>query len=120
MSDRPKSVGASTNVSALAKPSELRPAAPAGGGAAVAEADDRAHAADPHRPLPPVIRSAFRGGEDVQLTQDQLYADKVLVRRGERGRIMHQSSQAAAWVVWFPMMGDKLRVVPEQLLQRVP
>ncbi|MBX3467849.1 MAG: hypothetical protein KF878_13275 [Planctomycetes bacterium] len=118
MSDRPKSVGASTNVSALAKPSELRPA-PAGGATAVAAPDDRAHAADPHRPLPPVIRSVYRGGEQVQLTQDQLYADKVLVRRGERGRIMHQSSQAAAWVVWFPMMGDKLRVVPERLLQQV-
>lgn len=117
MSDRPKSVGAITNVSALAKPSELHPAG-SSNGAAVAS-PERAHAADPHRPLPAPLSSPFRGGEDVQLMQDQLYADKVLVRRGERGRIMHQSSQAASWVVWFPMMGDKYRVVPEKLLQRL-
>ncbi len=117
MSDRPKSVGAITNVSALAKPSELRPGA-SSSGAGVATAE-RAHAGDPHRALPAPLHSPFRGGEDVQLTQDQLYADKVLVRRGERGRIMHQSSQAASWVVWFPMMGDKTRVVPEKLLQRI-
>jgi hypothetical protein len=114
--DRPKSVGASTNVTALAKPSELRPAA--SGQAPVAVAD-HGHAGDPHRALPPVIKSAFRGGEDVQLGADQLYADKVLVRRGERGRVMFPSSQAASWVIWFPMMGEKYRVVPERLLQRV-
>jgi len=114
--DRPKSVGASTNVTALAKPSELRPAA---AGAAPAPAADHGHAGDPHRALPPVIKTIFRGGEDVQLSADQLYADKVLVRRGERGRIMHPSSQAASWVVWFPMMGEKYRVVPERLLARV-
>lgn len=117
MSERQKSVGASTNVSALAKPSELKPAG-SGNGTAVL-VPERARAGDPHRALPDVLRSPFAGGEDVQLLQDQLYADKVLVRRGERGRIMHQSSQAAAWVVWFPMMGDKYRVVPEKLLQRV-
>lgn len=119
MSDRPKSVGAITNVSALAKPSELQPAGASSNGTAVTTTTARAHAADPHRPLPPPLRSPFRGGEEVQLLQDQLYADKVLVRRGERGRIMYQSSQAASWVVWFPMMGDKYRVVPEKLLQRV-
>lgn len=115
MGDRPKSVGASTNVTALARPSELRPAA----AVATAPAADRAHAGDPHRALPPVIKTAFRGGEDVQLGADQLYADKVLVRRGERGRVMFPSSQAASWVVWFPMMGEKYRVVPERLLARV-
>ena len=114
MSDRPKSPGAITNVSALAKPSELRPAAPA-----PVAADDRAHAVDPHRAdLPAPMRIAFRGGEEVQLMADQLYADKVLVRRGERGKVMHPSSQAAAWVVWFPMVGEKYRVVPERLLQK--
>jgi hypothetical protein len=115
VSDRPKSPGASTNVSALAKPSELRPAAVA----QQAPAGERAHATDPHRgDLPPPMRIAFHGGEDVQLLQDQLYADKVLVRRGERGRVMHPSSQAASWVVWFPMVGEKYRVVPERLLQK--
>lgn len=115
MSDRPKSPGAITNVSALAKPSDVMPAAPAPS----APAGARAHAADPHRgDLPAPMRIAFHGGEEVQLMQDQLYADKVLVRRGERGRVMHPSSQAASWVVWFPMVGEKYRVVPERLLQK--
>jgi hypothetical protein len=117
VSERPKSPGAITNVSALAKPSELAPAAPAG-----ATATAVAHAHTPgvdRKNLPPVIRAVYHGGEKVQLQQDQLYADKVLIRRGETGRIMHPSSQAAAWVVLFPMVGSKLRVVPEHLLARV-
>ena len=114
MSDRPRSVGAITNASALTKPSELQPApAPAPDAR-----PDQAHAPSLDRALPPPMRIAFGPGDAVQLAEDQRYADRALVRKGERGKVMHPSSQAASWVVWFPMMGPKYRVVPEGLLSR--
>ena len=39
--------------------------------------------------------------------------------KGEKGRAMHPSSQAAAWVVLFPRVGKRLRVIPEPLLRIV-
>ena len=70
------------------------------------------------RHLPPPFAVAYHGGETVTLAQDQLYADRVMIRKGERGRVMYPSSQAAAWVVHFPRIGPKYRVVPEPLLSR--
>lgn len=109
-------VGASTNVASLAKPSELRtPAAPAPAAAAAPQA----RSLPIEREVPPPMKLAFRGGDQVTLLEDQLYADRVLVRKGERGRVMHPSSQAAAWVVHFPRINAKYRVVSERLLARV-
>jgi hypothetical protein len=108
-------VGATTNATSITKPSELRPpsaAAPAAPGA------PRAMCPHLDRDLPPPIKIAFGGGDQVTLLEDQLYADKVLVRKGERGRVMYPSSQAASWVVHFPRVGAKYRVVPERLLAR--
>lgn len=116
MSDRPpRSVGAITNASALTKPSDMR--APSGARASAPTAP-LAKSPPLDRHVPPCMKIAFAPGDAVQLAEDQRYADKVLVRRGERGRVMHPSSQAASWVVSFPMMGPKLRVVPERLLRR--
>ena len=96
---------------AITRPSDLK------GGAAVATAGPRATTPGTPRQVPPPMSIAFHGGEPVKLLEDQLYADKVLVRRGEKGTVLYPSSQAAAWVVRFPRMGAKLRVVPERLLE---
>jgi len=78
------------------------------------------HAAHPDRELPPVYTLQFRGGELVELTKDQRYADQVVIRAGERGKTLHPSSQAASWVVLFPRISSsKPYVVPEWLLSRV-
>lgn len=79
-----------------------------------------AHGRDePVRPdLPPPMQIAFRGGELVELTKDQHYADLVVVRAGERGKTICPSSQAAHWVVLFPRIGPETRVVPEWRLRR--
>ena len=69
------------------------------------------------RELPPVMRIAFEPGQLVELREDQVFSDRVVIRRGERGKTMYPSSQAAAWVVSFPRVGPKLRVIPEHLLQ---
>ncbi len=107
-------VGASTNVASLAKPSELQPHA----SPAASPASPQARTCTIERELPPPMKIAFVGGDQVTLLEDQLYADRVLVRRGERGRVMQPSSQAAAWVVHFPRVGPKYRVVSERLLAR--
>ena len=112
---------ATSNVNSLATPSDL------GGkpGAAVAStrakrADGEAHAGHTDRELPPVYTLQFRGGELVELTKDQRYADQVVIRAGERGKTLHPSSQAASWVVLFPRISSsKPYVVPEWLLSRV-
>jgi hypothetical protein len=109
----PRSVGAITNASALTKPSDMR--VPASERPAPSAPTAKSEPLDRH--VPPPMRIAFAPGDSVQLAEDQRYADKVLVRRGERGKVMHPSSQAASWVVWFPMMGPKHRVVPERLLR---
>lgn len=69
--------------------------------------------------LPAPMRIAFKGGELVELTKDQHYADLVVVRAGERGKTICPSSQAAHWVVLFPRIGSETRVVPEWRLRRV-
>ncbi len=103
---------------AIAKPSDLgqrpaealaaQPGASAAGGSAVAER---------RRDLPPPMRLDLHGGERVELVDDQVFADRVVVRAGERGIAMYPSSQAASWVVHFDRVGPKLRVIPERLLR---
>ncbi|MEZ6186424.1 MAG: hypothetical protein R3F62_15620 [Planctomycetota bacterium] len=114
---------ATSNVSSLATPSDLggRPgetsssAAAATGGAA-----GGVHAPELERELPPPYALRFKGGEAVELTKDQRYADQVVIRAGERGKTLHPSSQAASWVVLFPRIsGSKPYVVPEWLLSKV-
>lgn len=112
---------ATSNVNSLATPSDLgeRPSA---GDATVATAARASGAAsrDEVRHLPPPYTIEFRGGELVELTKDQRYADQVVIRAGERGKTLHPSSQAASWVVLFPRISSsKPYVVPEWLLSRV-
>ena len=59
----------------------------------------------------------LHGGEIVTLREDQIFFDKVVIRAGERGKALYPSSQAAAWVVHFPRVGPKFRVIPEPLLE---
>ena len=106
---------------ALAKPSDL-----GGASAAAAEAEpasaasgEQARSPERQRELPPPMALELQGGEDVKLLEDQVFADKVVIRRGERGRALYPSSQAACWVVHFKRVGPKLRVIPERLLQVV-
>ncbi len=69
--------------------------------------------------LPEPMKLAFAGGMRVELAEDQRYADDLVVRAGERGRTICPSSQAAAWVVHFPRVTRKHRVVPERLLRLI-
>ncbi|HBP22602.1 MAG TPA: hypothetical protein DEA08_33085 [Planctomycetes bacterium] len=69
--------------------------------------------------LPAPMHMRLHGGELVELTEDQVFNDKVVIRAGERGRALQPSSQAAAWVVHFPRVGRKRRVIPEPLLRIV-
>jgi hypothetical protein len=69
--------------------------------------------------LPAPMRMRLHGGEDIELAEDQIFADKVVVRAGERGRVLYPSSQAASWVVHFSRVGAKLRVLPECLLREI-
>ncbi|MBL4845722.1 MAG: hypothetical protein JKY65_09360 [Planctomycetes bacterium] len=108
------------NPASLARPSDLIPsqsvAAPRGGGGTdllVSHTHGRA------RDLPSPMGMRLHGGETVELLEDQVFSDKVVIPAGEKGRAMHPSSQAAAWVVLFPRVGKKLRVIPEPLLQIV-
>lgn len=108
---------------ALFRPSQAggpEAAAPAKASAsAPAAAADAPHSPGTDRDLPPVMKIAFQGGDTVELLKDQFYADRVVVRAGERGKAMQPSSQAASWVVLFPRKGPKTRVVPEWLLRKV-
>ena len=70
------------------------------------------------RDLPPPMKSAFHGGERVKLLKDQSCSDRVVIRKGELGTALYPSSQAASWVVHFPRVGAKLRVIPEALLAK--
>lgn len=62
------------------------------------------------RGLPPPPRYRFHGGERVRLTRAQTYADRR-VEAGAEGIALYPSSQAASWVVHYPVEG--VRVVPE-------
>ncbi len=75
------------------------------------------HTQDRPRDLPPPMQMRLHGGESVELIEDQVFADKVVIPAGEKGRVLHPSSQAAAWVVLFPGVGKKRRVIPEPLLR---
>jgi hypothetical protein len=104
----------------IAKPSDLvRPAAAPRSAAPVSRAvvTTGGGAALATRPLPAPMHLDLGGGEIVELTEDQVFADRVVVRAGERGTALYPSSQAASWVVRFPRVGSKLRVVPERLLR---
>jgi hypothetical protein len=68
------------------------------------------------RALPPPSAMGLKGGETVKLREEQVFWDKVAIREGEVGKALYPSSQAAAWVVHFPRVGPKLRVIPEHLL----
>jgi len=69
------------------------------------------------RPLPPPMSLDLAPGAAVELAEDQVFADRVVVKAGEPGTALYPSSQAAAWVVRFPKVGSKLRVIPERLLR---
>ena len=112
---------ATSNVNSLATPSDLgdKPSADAAAPAAVA-GDGAALSMTEVRDLPKPYSIEFHGGELVELTKDQRYADQVVIRAGERGKTLHPSSQAASWVVLFPRISSsKPYVVPEWLLSRV-
>lgn len=103
---------------AIAKPSDLETTAPGerpAPGTAVAEDETRTIRPE----LPPVMALDLQGGETIELTEDQVFADRVVVRAGERGRALYPSSQAACWVVHFPRVGSKFRIIPERLLREV-
>ena len=81
-----------------------------------------ANAPSPHmvdRDLPEPMHMRLSGGETVRLRETQIFYDKVVIRSGEVGRALYPSSQAAAWVVHFPRVGPKFRVIPEPLLEVV-
>ncbi len=71
------------------------------------------------RTLPAPMAMRLAGGETVTLRQDQIFYDKVVIRAGERGKALYPSSQAASWVVHFPRVGPKFRVIPEPLLEAI-
>lgn len=104
---------------ALARPSDLVPSAPAPrpSGAGSDLLLSHTHGRGREMPVPMAMR--LHGGETVELLEDQVFADKVVIPAGERGVVMHPSSQAAAWVVRFRRVGKKLRVIPEPLLRVV-
>lgn len=60
------------------------------------------HTEGRRRPLPPPMHLDLSGGEAVELAEDQVFADRVVVKAGEKGLALYPSSQAAAWVVRFP------------------
>ena len=107
------------NPASLARPSDLIPsqsvaaARGPGGDLLVSRTVGRG------RDLPAPMDMRLHGGETVELIEDQVFADKVVIPAGEKGRAMHPSSQAAAWVILFPRVGKKLRVIPEPLLRVV-
>lgn len=109
----------SANNPAIARPSDLVPSQPAprptGAGADLL----LSHAHGRARPLPAPMQMRLHGGETVELIEDQVFADKVVIPAGEKGMALQPSSQAAAWVVRFPRVGKKLRVIPEPLLRVV-
>jgi hypothetical protein len=108
--------------SAISKPSDLpKPSPQPSGGKQGPESFPR-ELGTPERArtnLPEPMKLAFAGGMRVELAQDQRYADDLVVRAGERGRTICPSSQAAAWVVHFPRVTKKHRVVPEHLLRLI-
>lgn len=109
-------------VPAIAKPSDLLSTAQSPRGEVSGSSAGSAPAATstPLRAdLPPVMALELHGGEAIKLKADQVFADRVVIRAGEKGRAMYPSSQAASWVVLFPRVGAKLRVIPEHLLELV-
>lgn len=104
------------DLTGFTRPSDLDAARPA---AATAAPAPGAHRELVRPDLPPPMKIAFRGGELVELTKDQHYADLVVIRAGERGKTICPSSQAAHWSVLFPRIGPEPRVVPEWRLRRV-
>lgn len=94
------------------RPGEAPPSGAEGG-----EAPHGAHMVD--RDLPEPMHMRLSGGETVRLRETQVFYDKVVIRSGEVGRALYPSSQAAAWVVHFPRVGPKFRVIPEPLLEVV-
>lgn len=104
---------------AIARPSDLVPSQPAprpsGAGADLL----LSHAHGRPRDIPSPMAMRLHGGETVELLEDQVFADKVVIPAGEKGLVLHPSSQAAAWVVRFRSVGKKLRVIPEPLLRVV-
>lgn len=104
-----------SNRASLARPSDLT----SGSSSRLGGGEGGVHSHGTDRELPPVMHVAFHGGETVELLKDQKYADRVVVRAGERGKAICPSSQAASWVVLFPRLGSKTRVVPEWLLKQV-
>lgn len=113
MSNQP----AISNPASCARPSDLEGSC-AHARAALRE-DGGLRSPGAQRELPEVMHVAFHGGESVELLQDQKYADRVVIRAGEKGRAIAPSSQAASWVVLFPRLGSKTRVVPEWLLKKI-
>ncbi|MGE0712600.1 MAG: hypothetical protein AB7N76_33370 [Planctomycetota bacterium] len=106
---------------AIAKPSDLVASGGSGRGTlAPEESVQAAIAAGRQRAgLPAPMHMRLHGGEQVELLEDQVFADRVVIRAHERGRALYPSSQAAAWVCQFPRVGSKLRVIPEPLLRQV-
>ena len=115
MTNKPNELAGFTRPSDVAGARTADAGDPARSGGSAASATQ-----EPVRPeLPAPMKIAFRGGELVELTKDQHYADLVVVRAGERGKTICPSSQAAHWVVLFPRIGPETRVVPEWRLRRV-
>ena len=83
------------------------------------EAIGKASDASRGRELPAPMSMKLQAGSEVELQDDQVFADRVVIRRGEKGRILYPSNQAASWVVHFRRVGPKFRVVPEPLLRVV-
>jgi hypothetical protein len=106
-----------SNPASLALPSDLEGSS--GHARAALTEDGSLRSPGTERELPEVMHVAFHGGETVELLKDQKYADRVVVRAGERGKAISPSSQAASWVVLFSRLGAKTRVVPEWLLKKV-
>ena len=113
MSNQP----AISNPASCARPSDLEGSS---GHARSALTDDGGlRSPGVERDLPEVMHVAFHGGESVELLKDQKYADRVVIRAGEKGKAIAPSSQAASWIVLFPRLGSKTRVVPEWLLKKL-
>ena len=106
---------------AIAKPSDLAPANSPTPAQRAAGGD--ATSPDRTRALPPPMELTLKGGETVELLEDQTFADGRTIRGGRQGVALYPSSQAACWVVYFKDEDEgrrsRMRILPEGLLRAV-
>ena len=59
------------------------------------------------------------GGATVEVTKEQRFPDGTVIAAGERGEVLHHSSQAACWVIQFADRDGMMKVVAGVFLKPV-